>query len=53
MTNINLYAINHNQVKCVNILIAILEEAVKRNTFTKEEMTNIEKTVNVLCNNQT
>jgi hypothetical protein len=51
MTKINLYVINHNQVKCVNILIAILEEAVKRNTFTAEERLKIDKSVNVLCNN--
>lgn len=49
MNNLNLYAINYNQVKCINILITILEEAINRETFSIEEIQNIKKTINLLC----
>ena len=51
MSNKNLYAINYNQVKCVNILIAILEEAIKRKAFSIEEIEKIDKTIAIICIN--
>tara|TARA_Y100000992_G_C21260285_1_gene490897 strand:- start:231 stop:389 length:159 start_codon:yes stop_codon:yes gene_type:complete len=51
MSNNNLYTINYNQVKCVNILITILEEAIKRKAFSKEEVKKIDKTIEIMCIN--
>ncbi len=51
MSNKNLYAINYNQVKCINILITLIEESIKRNAFSIEEIKNIDKTIDIVCNN--
>tara|TARA_E500000331_G_scaffold14091_2_gene12380 strand:+ start:895 stop:1053 length:159 start_codon:yes stop_codon:yes gene_type:complete len=49
MNNTNLYAINYNQVKCINILIAILDEAIKRKAFSIKEIEKIDKTIEIIC----
>ena len=45
------YKITQKQLTCINILIKILEEAITRDTFEKDEVEKIIKTVETLCKN--
>ncbi len=42
------YEITSTELKCINILIRIMQEAIKRNTFTDNEVQNIFKTIEIL-----
>ena len=39
------YVINQKQLKCINILIRTLQEAIDRECFSEDEIKNIVKTV--------
>lgn len=45
------YEITSTELKCINILIRIIQEAINRNTFTKKEIDNILKTIELLTKN--
>ncbi len=42
------YIVTAKQVKAINVMIRVLEEAINRNTFTKDEIEKIVKTVDIL-----
>tara|TARA_Y100000592_G_scaffold38385_1_gene60778 strand:- start:4856 stop:5011 length:156 start_codon:yes stop_codon:yes gene_type:complete len=42
------YEITHKELKCINILIRTIQEAIKRDTFNENEIQNIVKTINKL-----
>ncbi len=42
------YEITHTELTCINILIRAIQEAINRNTFDKNEIQNIIKTINKL-----
>ena len=47
------YIISEKQVKAVNILLKIIEEAINRNTFNEEEIQKIYKMSDQLAKNIT
>lgn len=47
------YLINQKQLTCINILIRTLQEAIDRECFSKDEVSNILKTIEKLTNNAT
>ena len=47
------YTITEKQLKMINILIKVAEEAINRNTFSNEEIKKIQKTVKILNSNPT
>jgi hypothetical protein len=42
------YEITSTELKCINIIIRIMQEAIKRNSFTDSEVQNIFKTIEIL-----
>jgi hypothetical protein len=42
------YIITKTQLKMINILIKTVEESINRNTFSKDEIEKIKKTVKIL-----
>ena len=42
------YEITHTELTCINILIRTIQEAINRDTFDKNEIQNIIKTINKL-----
>ena len=42
------YQITETELKCINILIKVIQEAMNRNTFTEIEVENIYKTIEKL-----
>jgi hypothetical protein len=47
------YIITKTQLNMINILIKVVEESINRNTFEKDEIKKIQKTINVLNSNPT
>lgn len=48
----NNYNINEKQLKAINVLIRTLQEAINREAFSKTEINNIKKTINLLNQKQ-
>jgi hypothetical protein len=42
------YEITHTELTCINILIRTIQEAINRDTFNKNEVEKIMKTINKL-----
>jgi len=42
------YIVTAKQVKAINVMIRVLEEAISRNTFSKDEIEKIVKTVDII-----
>jgi len=42
------YEITHTELTCINILIRTIQEAIDRDSFNKNEIQNIIKTINKL-----
>ena len=49
----NDYLITESQVKAINILLRVLQEAIERKTFNEKEIENIYKMNSQLCKNKT
>ena len=45
------FVITEKELKCINIMILSLNEAINRDTFTNDEIYKIVKTINILTSN--
>jgi DNA-binding winged helix-turn-helix (wHTH) protein len=47
------YSITQKEIKCINILIRTIQEAINRNTFTEQEINKIINVTEILSSRQT